>query len=421
MKITHLSHSNSAGGAANFVSRVIESVDFVGMENELLGSSIKTGFNKAYILSSTGNESFNLFKAKVSQTLDRKLRLFESTKQKTYKSPNLIGALRARNLNKLNNDLFHLHWVNGGLISIRQIGKIDKPIIWTMLDMWPFLGSEHYLSETDSIRFISGYGKHNRPPEDKGLDLCRISWSLKSKYFKNISLVSPSKWLASQARSSAIFNDHKIEIIPPPINTNQYSPSDKKQAKFKFKINDQSFIVGFLGGVADRKGWKFIKELCSYPDLNPNWKFLLAGAPFANYSKFKEINRTSILAGNIESISDLVSFYSSIDVLIVPSVSEAYGLVAQEAQSCGVPVITFSDTGTEDIVINNVTGYIVKQRSANGLLDSIKYLNSLSNEQRTKMSIASRTRAIEEWNYKTIGDRYFNFYSNVLDKKLSNS
>lgn len=419
MKITHLSHSNSKGGTANFVSRMIEALNYIGTENELIASSIKVKTDNVHIVSRKGNTSLNFLKAKTSQTLDSKLRCFERTNQNNYKSPNLIGALYAKNLNKLDNDVFNLHWINGGLISIRQIGKLNKPIVWSMLDMWPFLGSEHYCLETDPTRFVDGYNKQNRCPGDRGLDICKISWNLKLKNFKDISLISTSKWLANQAGTSALFHDHRIEIIPPPIDTLKFLPINKKTARLQFRVSEQSFVIGFLGGTATRKGWKFVKELCEYRDLNPKWKFLLGGSAIANYSSYKEISQTAILAGNIEIISDLVSFYSSIDVLMVPSVAEAYGLVAQEAQACGVPVIVFSNTGAEDIVTDGVTGLIVQDRSAKGLLLAIQRLSSMTDEQRKKMSLSSRDRAEQEWNYKKIGDKYFNFYNFAIEKKLS--
>jgi glycosyltransferase involved in cell wall biosynthesis len=414
MKVTHLAHSNKVGGAANFTSRVIDSLCSVGIDNVLIASSVKTETKEVHVISPNGSKTLNFLRAKSCQTLDGKLRLLEKTDQYTYKSPNLIGSLRARELNNLKTDLFNLHWINGGLISIRQIGKIKKPIVWTMLDMWPFLGSEHYLFESDPHRFIDGFTKNNRNPNDIGIDLCRIAWNLKIKYFKNLNLISPSNWLSCKANSSLLFNNQKIEVIPPPIDSNKFSPAIKKIARTRFEIDEHKFVIGFLGGLSGRKGWKFVSELCTDPNLNQNWKFLLGGAPTEKYLEFKEVNRTAILAGKLEKPADLTLFYSSIDVLIVPSTAEAYGLVAQEAQACGVPVLAFSDTGTADVIQDNVTGFIVKERSAKGLLDSLVKLDSLDTEQRNSISINSRNRAINEWSYKVIGDKYLNFYSNIL-------
>ena len=41
-------------------------------------------------------------------------------------------------------------------MSIREIGKIQKPLIWTFVDMWPVCGAEHYSSNND---FLNGYKK----------------------------------------------------------------------------------------------------------------------------------------------------------------------------------------------------------------------------------------------------------------------
>jgi len=413
MKITHLSQSNATGGAATYVARTIDSTTFVGIENKLLASSLKYPLNNMYIVSDSGSKKFNFLRAKTSQTLDKKIRIFEKTQEYRYKSLNFMGAVSSSELNKSSSDIIHLHWINGGLISIKQIGKIKKPLVWTMLDMWPFLGGEHYLLESDLPRFIDGYYKHNRPNNDYGVDLCKVVWNQKKKYYGNLHLISPSKWLASQASSSVLFYDKKIEIIPPPIDIDLFKPMPKKQAREKYKIDDNLFVIGFLGGVSERKGWEYVYKLCSHTNLNSDWRFLLGGASINSYSKYKDIGRTTILAGKLNSNQDLVSFYASLDVLVVPSIAEAYGLVAQEAQSCGIPVIVFSGTGAVDTILNGCTGFVAEQKSVLGLLKILEHLYMLTIEQRNKISHAARARAKNEWNYKVIGDRHMNFYSNV--------
>ncbi len=52
-------------------------------------------------------------------------------------------------------DLVHLHWVNG-LVSMRSLRRVKKPLVWTMRDMWPFTGGCHYSMGCD--RFRSGCG-----------------------------------------------------------------------------------------------------------------------------------------------------------------------------------------------------------------------------------------------------------------------
>ena len=73
-----------------------------------------------------------------------------------------------KQIQSINPDLVHLHWINNEMISIEQIGKITKPIVWTLHDMWPYCGAEHY---TNDRRFIDGYNKKNKPGYEKGFDI----------------------------------------------------------------------------------------------------------------------------------------------------------------------------------------------------------------------------------------------------------
>lgn len=81
--------------------------------------------------------------------------------------------------------------------------------------MWAFLGTEHYLTESDIHRFKIGYLKENRHESDLGLDLSRIIWTLKLKNFQYLNLVAPSNWLAREAEKSPIFKNKRIDVIPP--------------------------------------------------------------------------------------------------------------------------------------------------------------------------------------------------------------
>ena len=69
--------------------------------------------------------------------------------------------------------------------------------------MWPFCGAEHY---TNSSRYIEGYKKNNRPKDEKGLDINRIIWRKKIKYFNNVSkIICTSNWMYNTAKKSYLF------------------------------------------------------------------------------------------------------------------------------------------------------------------------------------------------------------------------
>ena len=47
----------------------------------------------------------------------------------------------------INPDVIHLHWINGGFLDISTIAKFNKPVFWTLHDIWPLTGGCHYSGE----------------------------------------------------------------------------------------------------------------------------------------------------------------------------------------------------------------------------------------------------------------------------------
>ena len=57
---------------------------------------------------------------------------------------NYFKSNTLKRIDILNPDIVNLHWINNEMISIEEICRISKPLVWTIVDMWPFSGSEHY-------------------------------------------------------------------------------------------------------------------------------------------------------------------------------------------------------------------------------------------------------------------------------------
>ena len=95
-----------------------------------------------------------------------------------------ISIFPTQTLSKINNsecDIVHLHWINDEMISIEDIGKIKKPVILTLHDMWPFCGTEHI---TESERFKIGYQKEIMFKNKTYFDIDRWTWLRKERSWK---------------------------------------------------------------------------------------------------------------------------------------------------------------------------------------------------------------------------------------------
>ena len=119
-------------------------------------------------------------------------------------SVNLFNSGMVNFINKSNYDIINFHWINHEMLSLKEIWKIQKPIVWTIHDQWPFASIEHYISEKDN-RYRVGYNNKNSTFIERKI------WRIKKKIFeKKISfIIGPSRWIAQASKNSLIFKKKK--------------------------------------------------------------------------------------------------------------------------------------------------------------------------------------------------------------------
>lgn len=411
MKISHFNHSDKYGGAARYVNRIVECQLENGLQSKLFVNVKKTSSDNVSLLGKIGITRIDTLVNRFFQFGDQMLNLLEIEKEHNFKSPGIFGSVNIKKLNKLDVDIIHLHWINGGFFSINQISHIKKPIFWSILDMWPFSGAEHYLNINDESRIKLGYNKESRPGSSKGLDISRISWKLKLKKFQNFTMVYPGEWLKTQSSKSEIISNMKNIVIPPPVNLKVFTRINKKESRKSQDLPQDEFLVGYFGGTSTRKGFAIIRELILSDFLiKNNIKMVLVGNDFP--SNFKEHSHL-IMKEKITNDEKLSLIYSCLDIVLVPSKQEAYGLVAQEAQACGVPVISTGGTGLEDVITDNVTGISVNSYSAHEFAHAILGILNNKSKQLSFSSNAFRKSKLF-WDYKQISNKFSSAYANEI-------
>ena len=113
-------------------------------------------------------------------------KLYSSNKKETLS----ISIFKTNILKEINNfdcDLINLHWICSEFIFIEQIKKINKPIVWSLYDMWPFSGAEHY---SDDERYKVGYLQNNRNKDESGIDINKWVWNRKKNFNFSFKLVA---------------------------------------------------------------------------------------------------------------------------------------------------------------------------------------------------------------------------------------
>lgn len=320
---------------------------------------------------------------------------------------------------KLDADIVHLNWICNGHISLDMISKIKSPIIWTLHDSWAFTGGCHITF--DCTRYMEGCGKC---PQLSSESLKDISYKLLKKKHKKLSdkditIVTPSNWLADCARKSSLFRNRPIYVIPNGLDTEVFKPIQKSVARevWGLPLDKKLILFGAMNSVADpNKGYKYLQAALEKLNLE-KWSDGIELVVFGANNLFCDelsIYKTNVI-GSINDEQSLAVLYNACDVMIVPSISESFGQTAVESMACGTPVVAFRATGLLDIIDHKESGYLAKAYEPDDLASGIRWV--LEDEKRWRsLSNNSRKKVLENYNIDVISQRYFNLYKKICEK-----
>jgi len=325
-----------------------------------------------------------------------------------------------KDINLSNADVVNLHWVNCETLSIEAIGRINKPVIWTLHDMWAFCGTEHYVKDKEDARFKFGYRKDNCPTENKGIDIDRWVWSRKKRAWSNpITIISPSNWLAECAQQSMLMRDWPIYVVPNPIDTNIYRPHEKGWCRDVLGLPKEVPLIlfGAIGGSKDpRKGFDLLIDALNKLRESVH----LRDAHCVIFGQGKPEMEPPLgypihWMGHLHDDPTLALLYNAADVVVVPSRQENLPQSGTEAHACGTPVVAFNVTGLVDIVRHKETGFLAKPFDTSDLANGIIWV--LDNKERyISLSREARSRATRNWSQKIIAQKYLSIFEKLIEK-----
>ncbi|MEF1290873.1 glycosyltransferase [Vibrio sp. M260118] len=410
MKSLIISHSDISGGAARAAYRLHKSL-YMSSVNSTMLVSRKLSDDYSVLVDNLKFDRLSLF---ISSQISALFQKQQKTTNSVFHSSNIIGSSILDKINQSNADIVNLHWVNRECLSVKQISKVNKPVVMTLHDMWAFCGSEHYTNGEVDERYIEGYTESNRPEGHSGIDIDRATWLRKVKYWKKpFTIVTPSNWLSKCARKSALFRGWPIHTIPNALDTSLYRPIDKELARELLGLPQECRLIGFgaIGGGRDpRKGYDLLQDaLMQLSGKIENTTCVICGQSKPEY--VKDVGMPQHYLGHLNDDITLALFYNAIDVMVVPSRMDNFPQSATEAQSCGTPVVAFDTTGLIDVVEHKKSGYLAKAFDTNDLAAGLHWC--LFESHASKVSHNSRRRAVELWDSKVVADQYSRLFKEV--------
>jgi len=338
-------------------------------------------------------------------------------KEKRLFSPARCPDNLARRVAEFKPELVHLFWVNSGFMKIETLKQLRKPIVWTLHDMWPFTGGCHY--DDECRRFQQSCGKCPILSSVNDHDLSRHIWERKRKSWRNVPIVvvATSHWLADMARSSSLFKDQQIEVIPNGIDTDKYKPLDKRAARDAYGLPQDKKLVlfsAFSATTDKRKGNHFLMPALNKMAL-AGWgertELVIIGASAPENPP--DLGMKVHYMGNLHDEISQVLLYSAADVTVAPSMQENLSNTVMESLSCGTPVVAFNIGGMPDMIDHQSSGYLAKPFESDDLAAGIMWV--LENKARHSMLAQhARQTVVERYTLKAVANRYLALYQSIL-------
>ena len=416
MKVIHLNTNDLEGGAAQASYRLHTGLRGIGIDSQMLVQR-KISDVPTVIAPATKIEKA------VSQTrpsLDLLPVLLYSNRQRTPYSIQWLPDRLVSRVAQISPDIINLHWINAGFLQIETLAKFKQPLVWTAHDMWPFTGGCHYSGECNKYTQSCGHCPQLKSQQDG--DISRWVWWRKAKAWKNLNLtiVTPSQWLADCARNSSLFQDLRIEVIANGLDIQRYQPIEKNIARHLLGLpqDKQLILFGSVSPTSDnRKGFHLLrpalKKLSQSPMLQEKLELVIFGA-----SEPKEPIDVGFQIRYLGRLNDDISLaitYSAADVMIVPSIQEAFGQTASESLSCGTPVVAFNATGLKDIVEHQQNGYLAKPFEVEDLARGINWVLE-DTERYNQLCIRARQKVEQQFTWELQAEKYLELYSDILSK-----
>lgn len=270
----------------------------------------------------------------------------------------ILSTLRLINhIEKFKPDVVHIHELHAYFVNIGRLMNYlkDKNIktVWTFHCEFMYTGKcghahdcEKFKKECNNCPQLREY------PKSLIFDFTHYMHLRKKQYFKgfnNLTIVTPSEWLANRVRYSFLKNAD-IRVVYNGIDSeNVFYPRDITHLKNELGITNQTVLLSIATNLmSPDKGGELVLKIAKQLE-NENFKFIMIGV-----DKPEQQNLNNVISYEvIKDQTKLAEFYSLANITLQLSRKETFSLVAAESIACGTPVLGFESGATKEVLGQN--------------------------------------------------------------------
>ena len=206
--------------------------------------------------------------------------------------------------------------------------------------------------------------------------------------------------------------DTPIYEIPFGVDLTHFKPKNRR--------GDERITIGIVKSLEEKYGLEYlIRAFAKLLEANPQLHLMIAGGG-SEESSLKQLCRVLHIESRVrflgfvehENVPDILNV---IDIFVVPSISESFGVAAVEAAACQLPVIASEIGGLPEVVIDSKTGFLVPPKNPDAIAEKIALL--IENiELRKSMGEAARKFVEEHYNWEENAREMERLYIRAIEK-----
>lgn len=314
-------------------------------------------------------------------------------------------------IDKVKPDVVHLHNSHGNYIHNGilwdYLAKKNIPTVITMHDCWNFTGKCFHYIDVGCNKFghnCEGCPKQHYVPNSIFFDVSATVLNSKSKILNipKLKVVGCSNWICGEAKKG-ILQNCDIVCINNGVDCSVFKPNDCDSLKQELGIKDEFVVLGMANKWLLPENISIIKKVLNIANI----KLVIVGCNNSQKRQLMDIDKDILAIGYIKGREELARYYNIADVFVNLTHADTLPTVNMESIACGTPVVTYDNSGSTELVDNNITGIVVQDNNQNAILEAIEKIKTMSFTE-------CRNIALQKFDKNKSYESYVDLYSSII-------
>lgn len=410
-----------AGGAAVAANRLMKTIQKAGIETKMLVRDKQTTDINVFTLNTSNYKRLtNRFRFIWERFIIYLSNAFSKTNLFQVSTGDTGSDISKYPLVQ-ESDILHLHWINQGFLSLEDIKKLlstDKPVVWTMHDLWPATAICHYPDQCEC--YHTACFKCPKQVKLPLWDLAKQVFHQKEQIdFSKITFVGCSQWITSMAKKSALLRKAQFVSIPNPIDITIFKPFDKTATRAQLKLPQDKYLVLFAAAKVtdERKGATFFIEACRLlqEKLGDTVEIILMGGH--SQELITQLPFQVHTTGYIFDTKTMALVYACVDMFIIPSLEDNLPNTIMESMACGTPCVGFSTGGIPEMIDHKTNGYVARYKDVEDLASGIEWVINNTNKLALREACVEKVQTC--YAEPIVAEKYIALYNQLLNRTTS--